>query len=321
MLYLLVLTLSGMALAQNSSIIMVATGYSCTENCDSTAILDSAEVIDTNGLTTCVNVPENYPFPNHMAVSFKHNGKMVVCGGYDNLRVTHSDCYSFKSNQWLREPFQLQPARFATISVEIRPNEWMLMGGYAGGLLKTTQIFQNGIFVDGSDLPEESYGGSAVMLNVTHLFLASAEYGIVRYSTNNYLFNINTNEWTQIASRNLASFENYFHSSGIFYNSTANEVQVANIGPYGIEVYSPRDDSWHSDLDFPSPLESLSASKAIQMGTSHFYLIAGQDGAEYKRDIYKFDEYGFSIVKRDVLTIPRSLHVAIPISTNDFVCN
>ncbi len=108
--------------------------------------------------------------------------------------------------------------------------------------------------------------------------------------------------------------------SGTFYNSSTEEIQVANIGQRGIEVYSPSDDSWHQ-IPFPSPLTYLWMSAAIQQGSDSFILIGGTTNVKARSgDIYLFDENGFSILKENVLQVPRSDHVAMTISNDDFTC-
>ena len=254
-------------------------------------------------------------------MGMKHNTDIVICGGYYTSHVT-GDCYSYSNDRWNIEAFKLDPVRYGATSIEIRPGEWMLMGGSDDGIniLKDTLIFKNGIFTQGPDLPDPSAFGSAVMLNQTHLFFAASQYqsGSVYYSVKNYFFNIDTEQWTPIANRTSEQFHS--HSSGTFFNSSNDELQVATIGRYGIEVYSPRDDSWH-DVPWPPRLTYLSRSVAVQQGTSSFILIGGWASiSTNSADIFLFDECGLSILKEDVLQVGRQSHVAMPISPNDFTC-
>ncbi len=296
---------------QNDMNIMVATGYN-------SGYLDHTEVIDMNSIASCSNLPVTYPIADHSSVPMKHNSKMVICGG----ATFTSDCYSYSNDRWNLEAFKLEPGRYGATSVEIRPDEWLIMGGEDASLnhLIDTQILKNGIFTQGPDLPEPIKDGSAVMLNVTHLFVAAGIYQELKpfYSPQNYLLDINTEQWTRIANRTLSPYHD--HSSGTFYNSTAGEIQVANIGYYGIEVYSPRDDSWHQ-IPFPGNLSSLFYSVAIENGSDSFILIGGATNLEqYSGDVYSFDENGLLILKENVLRVPRWMHVALPISKDDFIC-
>ncbi len=280
------------------------------------------EVINTDTLTSCSNLPAKYPHKVRLAVVMKHNSKMIICGGYEEIRYrSTSDCYSYSDNRWTKEAFKLEPVRWGAMSVEIRPGEWLVMGGWNKRLkyLKDRKLFKNGTFIQGPELPEPILEGSSVMLNQTHLFVAAGKYQLTSFSPRNYLFDINTEQWTQIADRTLAP--SYAHSSGIFFNSTANEVQVANIGVKGIEVYSPNGNSWHQ-LPFPSQLTGLSYSTAIQLGTYSFMLIGGITNLDDPSGaIYSFDQNGLSIFKENVLKVPREQHVAMPISKDDFTCN
>ncbi len=257
--------------------IMVATGIR-----DET-FMDQVEVVDMRDLRYCPNGVSSYPLAVELAVGLKHDSKFVVCGGWDGFDP-HSDCYGYSNgtNTWDLEAFRLEPARLAMMSVEIRANEWLVMGGAPTGSIpftpySDTKLLSHGIFIEGPTLPEPIYGGSAAMLNQTHLFVAGGYDGNV-YSKNNYLLNIDTNQWAQIASRNLVT-ERY-HMSGTFYNSSSDEVQVANIGLNGIEVYSPKDDSWSSELSFPSPISYLYRSVAIQQGFDSFILVGGETDLE-----------------------------------------
>ena len=295
--------------------IMVATGFG-----SSGALDDTEVIINTDNVTSYPNLPAKYPLEIEMAVAMQHNSKMVICGG---LPYT-SDCYSYSNNQWNIEAFRLEPARYGAMSVEIRPGEWLVMGGYyydgSSHVLSDTQLLKNGIFIQGPDLPEPILGGSSVMLNQTHLFVAAGQSASnFSMSPRNYLMDINSEQWTQIADRTLTPYR--LHSSGTFFNSTAGEIQIANIGREGIEVYSPGDDSWH-EINFPFPLTSLCYSTAIQKGTDSFILIGGETNLEdYSGDVYLFDGNGFSVYNKNVLQFPRYLHVAMQISCEDFTCN
>ncbi len=292
--------------------IMVATGYQVGR-------VDHTEVINTDTFTSCPNVPIPYPFTVGYAVAMKQDSKMVICGGYPRS----SDCYSYSNDKWNIKVFRLEPPRSGAMSVEIRPGEWLIMGGYDGtNYLTDTKILKKGIFIQGPDLPLPIHGGSTVMLNETHLFVAAGQYqaSFPYYSPRNYLLDINTNKWTRIVDRTLSPY--HFHASGLFYNSDAGEIQVANLGRYGLEVYSPRLDFWERKVTFPSPLTYLWRSAAIQTGTESFLLIGGRTNVEKAGgDIYRFDENGLTILRENALTVNRVHHVSMPISKHDFQCD
>ena len=283
------------------------------------ADLDHVEVINSETLMSCSNLPATYPVAGSNPTAMRHDSKIVICdaGG---------DCYSYSDDVWTLAAFSLEPARDSAMSVEIRPGEWLIMGGYdstTNDPLDDTKLFKNGAFTDGPTLPEPIASGSAVMLDENRLFVAGGDFGFGA-SVKNYLLDINTNEWTPIADRTLSP--STLHSSGIFMNSTAEEIQVANIGRNEIEVYSPSENSWHQ-IDVSIPLPSggifgrLDSSAAIQQGTDSFILIGGSTNVDtYNGDIYLFDENGISIIQENALQVGRRLHVAIPISEDDFTC-
>ncbi len=287
--------------------ILVATGKTDNYN----EYMDYAELvlIEGDNVTSCSHVPPPFPKEVMETVAMKHNDKMVICGGWEFT----SDCYGYWNDGWHIEPFKLYPERYGSMSAEIRPNEWLVMGGYTDylGYDDETKLLKNGIFTPGPDLPEPIYSGSAIMLNETHLFVAAA-------ASMNYLLDIETDKWTAIAPR----IPSTSHSSGIFYNSTADEIQIANIGYESIQVFSPKENAWTPGFPFPAGMDYLYASAAIQRGTDSFILIGGSvDLGPNSGSVYKFDENGLSVMKSNVLKWPRREHVALAISEEDCICN
>ena len=291
--------------------IMVATGVNGMNS------LADTEVIDAETITSCANLPAKYPNEVKFAVAMQHNSNMVICGGFPRT----GDCYSYSNDAWNMEDFRLEPARYAAMSAKIRPGEWLVMGGFDGAnYLNDSKLLKNGQFQQGPDLPEPVVKGSSVMLNETHLFMAGGRYQQAEpfYSPRNYLLDINSGQWTQIADREMQPMRD--HASGTFLNSTAGEIQIANVGRLGIEVYSPRDNSWHQ-VPFPSPITELWLSTAIQQGYESFLLIGGTTNLGLDNgDVYLFDENGLSILKKNVLQVPRRHHVAMAISKDYFTC-
>ena len=284
--------------------IMIATGYA-------NGRLDNVEVFNTETKSTCTNNPVEFPMEVYLPVAMKHESKMVICGGHFGNYLT-TNCFGYSNNEWNVENFYLEPSRWGAMSVEIKPGEWLIMGGHDGtNILTDTRLLKNGSFIQGPELPEPNVAGSSVMLNETHLFVAASQ------SRNNYLLDIDDEEWTQIAMRTLA--HSSYHSSGTFYDSEAGEIRIADIGSRGIEVYSPRENSWHQ-LSFPSPITDLQGSVAIQQGTDSFILIGGLTDSGNSGSIYLFDENGLSILKENALQVPRRYHVAMPMSEEAFSC-
>ncbi len=74
-------------------------------------------------------------------------------------------------------------------------------------------------------------------------------------------------------------------------------------------------------VPFPSPLTQLWKSVTSQQGPDSFILIGGWTNLNrIGGDVYLFDENGFSILRENVLQVLRYDHVAMPISTEDFIC-
>ncbi len=277
---------------------------------------DHVEVINTNTIESCPNLPAAYPEGLEVAMTVTSQERVVICGGLlGGDPYTTSDCYSYDSanNKWDIEAFRLAPERYAAASVEIRPNEWMISGGIDdhADTLMDTQIFKDGQFFPGPNLPIPMQYHCAVMLNDKHLFVGTN-------SDRNFILDIDTDEWTEVANKPSATLG--CTNCGTFYNSTADEVQVAFLADYFIETYSPKRDSWISGISFPSPVTSFWCSTTIQQGLNSFVFIGGEVNNQLGGNIYHFDESGMKIIKENVLTEPRIWHVAIPIHENQFTC-
>ena len=296
--------------------IFVAIGYSY-----SIGSTDHVEVINTQSIESCPTQPTLYPHEAELAMAMKYQNKVVICGGRAGSTL-YSDCnsYDYVNDKWDLEPFRLEPARMAAISVEIRPDEWLILGGaddYYGCLTAASRsdslIFKDGQFFPGPDAPEPICFGAAVMLDAERLFI-SDDVNTKR----NFILDVNTFEWTEVAGRIYAVYEGA--NIGTFYNSSVDEIQVARISKQGIEIYSPRDDTWHANLHFPPEIDYLYSSVAIQQGQNSFVLIGGNDSGSYSNRIYHFDENGLKIFKENVLDLERDWHIAIPIPEKQFGC-
>ena len=289
---------------------MVATGK------DESDVVDHVEVINTNRIESCPNLPKRFPHFTYDAIAMTYHDKIVICGGLTEYDYT-SDChaYDYKSNDWVLEPFQLLPLRFSAVSVEIRPDEWMILGGESpGDTLKDTQVFKNGQFFQGPDLPIPLRDHSGVMLDPNRLFISGGGF-----NNRTFILDINTEQWTEVANSYGYNEDYEKPISGTFFNSTANEIQVAMIGRFGLiglQVYSPRNDEWRIGFELPQLFRSV----AIQQGPNSFIIIGGDTGNGYSGDIYHFDEDGLKVVKENVLAISRRSHIAMPIPEDQFSC-
>ena len=131
----------------------------------------------------------------------------------------------------------------------------------------------------------------------------------------NLLLDTTTFTFSNISNRINYSYNR--HSSGVFYNSTAGETQVAVVGLYGAEIWSPSSDEWRFEASFPLPLTGLHSSAAVQVNEEYFVLVGGhvhtrddEDGV-YSRGLYRFDENGVETINENALFIPREYHVAV----------
>ncbi len=281
---------------------MIATGYKYEE----IAYLNDVEMIDIQSSSSCANKPTNFPLNISLGIALRYHNKPMICGG--RWGPTDDDvsdqCYLYENNTWSLYANLLTPRASAT-SVQIRPKEWLIIGGTDGYLnLKTSEIFREEddilMIGPGPPLPEVIVASSGVMLNETHLFLSSN-------GVENYLLNVDTFEWTELADR-LESTS--YHSTGLFFNSTIDETQVAVLSNRDIEVYTVSTNTW----SIFSRFGSLQFSSAIQPSQKYFWLFGGRDWTSgdfvESASMYRFDENGLTVVEENALQLNRYEHVA-----------
>ncbi len=100
------------------------------------------------------------------------------------------------------------------------------------------------------------------------------------------------------------------------------EYQVANIGFYGIEIYSPSEDAWHSGGSFPDPYTYVYRTATVQRGRDSFLLFGGITNLDqYSRDVFEFTEDGLRLVKQNVLNVARNRHIAVSIPDYQVDCS
>ncbi len=306
--------------------IMVATGYGGADG----DYLDHVEIINMKTLESCSVLPEKYPYTFYGCTTMMINNEINICSGY--YHDDYKDCYGYDgyNDRWNIKPYTVTPGRYSSMAVEIRPGEWFHMGGYGNGhFYADTHVFSshNRIFVPGPYMPNGFSDGSAVMLNETHLFIAGGHSGSY-YLKSNYLLEIRDpndgfggfGAYTYTAARKV---EQGFpgHMSGTFLNSTAGEIQVANIGSEAIQTYSPRDDTWTVNNDlFPAGMDSLSYGHTVQEGADSFLIFGGVYNGNYSADIFRFDESGLNLLKAKALQVERDRLIAIPIPSDQVTC-
>ena len=155
-----------------------------------------------------------------------------------------------------------------------------------------TEYYQNGVITRGPDLLEATDDFSAMMINDTHLLISSGETA-TGYSSRNFIMDMRSEVIVEVAERTLPVHKG--HSTGKFFNASANEMQFVNIGYSGLEVYSPRDDTWtpHT-LAYEYPLQSVQFAARVQLDNNTFVLSTGYAcidgiGCDYRGDFYQFD--------------------------------
>ena len=174
-------------------------------------------------------------------------------------------------------------------------------------------LFKNGIFTQQTDLPEPMTFFSAAMLDSNTLFVASS-------LKTNYLLDVNTFQWTQIASRTIIN-PGSDHVSGKFYSAIDDEYQIATVMYNGIQIYSPKNDAWRNGDPWPTNVEGFGYTAAVQNDDNSFYMIGGlRDVYVYLNDLYEFGATGFNEKIPDILGTTRRYHVALAIPSSHVPC-
>ncbi len=247
--------------------------------------LDDVELIDvTTNQKSCPNKPSAFPVPMHSGMSLTYDKKPLICGGEIYPSTPISDCYIYDNDSWSQNVTLLTP-RVSGTAVEVHPEQWLILGGDSD----TSELFNeaNGIFTPGPTLPNDLKGG--VMLNETFLILVSG-------GTENYLLDVNTFVWTPIADRYTSNVD---VATGIFFNGTIDEIQVAVLGTSDIEVYTPSTDTW----SVLSNNGSFGSAITIQPSMKYFWLFLGTE-------MNRFDENGLSLIEADSMSISRNRFAA-----------
>ena len=301
-----------------STLFLVATGY------DGLGDLSDVEVVDVESGTPmrCTNKPRNYPIAVRAPSVFKDGDNPVICGGMDRLSNYYSQCYKydFINDTWNLQSYSTGLRAWA-FSVEIGPGEWMIMGGSSdfGDNLDSTLIFRNGAFEPGPPMPYPMILFSGAMVNNTHLLIVATD----SYLGSTFMLDLTTMTYSNVAYQilNEGTGQDQGHLTGAFFNASAGERQLANVGHDGIQVYSPTNDQWH-ELSFPSSMSyQLMDTMAVQLGWDDFLMIGGMTSFT-SDDTFRFqDIIGIDIWRKNVLETSRSLHVTVPISKALFTCS
>ena len=274
--------------------------------------LNGTETVDLDTFMSCPVAANDFPNRVSFPVSLRDSeNNIMVCGGeYETTQVTvYQECFKYLNGSWTPTVSMLQP-RVGATSVEIKPKEWLILGGQDDTTYyNTTELFKDGAFGVGPPLPEPMFGGSAVMYNATHLFTAMK-------SQTNYFLDIDTYEWTKLADRVAGG--SGLHVSGIFANDITEAIEIATIGKNGIEIYSPESNTWNG---MTSPLlNALEGASAIQIDTRYFLTFGGLVNSIPVGSIYRFDGDGLSLVEEDAMTTRRFGHIAAMIKPDQIDC-
>ena len=294
--------------------VLVATGTS------NLAETNHVEIIDTATLESCNFVPSVYPDKISAASPMTFGNKSVVCFGDAGDFATTGTCraYNHENDLWETQPYNLANGHKYVLSEELSPGYWLFMGGSSGySAFDTVHAFIDGIFVPRRRMPEAVSRGSSAVIDPNTVLVAGALFDQqLPPSRRNFIYDVRSDNWREVAERKLPASD--FHVSGTFFNSTAGEYQVATIGEFGIEIYSPSGESWHR-INYPSDLTFITHAARVQQGRDLFLLFGGKTPLQTK-DVFLFDESGLQVLKKEVLKIAMTDHVAVAIPDASFSC-
>ena len=141
--------------------------------------MNKTEIIDLCDAETPVcDAPEPFPLFEDQGVGLRTAaGNPLVCGG----AYLETDCYEYKSDQrlWVEGP-SLRNSRVDATSVELPNGTFWIMSSYSGDEQYTTELYQDGTFIDGPDLPNYGHVGypCSTQLSETQTFYGN-EFGFI----------------------------------------------------------------------------------------------------------------------------------------------
>ena len=260
---------------------------------------------------------------------------VIVCGGKDP--DGHTDkClkYRFVDDSWDegQPSITLSKPRSWAASVWKDSKKWMLLGGWAGGVLSDSDLV---------DVGSNSVSSGAISLEV-----AVADYCIVKIDASlafvaggidgtaerkeAAMLSLSNNQWTELPPMETARRT---HTCGLIRSGGNGSLDTfyvvvaggANSGQYldSVEYFSLLTRTWRSGPNLPTP---LAGHRMMQVDDSRLIIVGGSDsnGGSVFDSVFELDveSLEWAEVSGSVLATERRHHVMIPISNKiDVGCN
>lgn len=155
--------------------------------------LSNAEVVNLAGDGKVCSAPADLPFQiEEMASLLTAQGEPLSCGGYMGATGEKTDaCFRYVAgnDEWVTYEASLIDPRRGIISVEVSPNKYWILGEFGSGST-TTEIYEDGQFTQGPDVPEAVSFPCAVRITDDLTFLGGTD------TTNAYVFDWRSMEFT-----------------------------------------------------------------------------------------------------------------------------
>ena len=136
-----------------------------------------------------------FPLNTYGALGFWTAQGPTVCGGHVSESGGGKKCFVLnKEHQWMPIP-SLTTDRVYASATEVNNDETLIIGGYYGNALKTTELISSSGSVKGKDFPTTVYGHCAIKINSTHgLVIGGKQDG--SYSASTWFVDLTTTTFT-----------------------------------------------------------------------------------------------------------------------------
>ena len=124
-----------------------------------------------SGSSVCATLAP-YPLQLFGSIIMEYEDRPMICGGSPATAACHR--FNPATNIW-ESGFNMLNSRHSSSTASLSCNEQWIIGGVLGDSQPTftSEIFKDGVFRPGPDLPEPMSEGCAVTINSTHIFIGN----------------------------------------------------------------------------------------------------------------------------------------------------
>ncbi len=292
---------------------MVVAGWNA--NIDVT--LDNVQVINlASEIQSCLT-PSDYPLSVWGPVGTMFNGSPLVCGGFDDVNDNSlNECYqyNYQDNIWAPTNQNMLESRVAPAASMVDSATLFISGGGFGSSLDnsldSTEVYHNGTFSYGPNLPSARYIHCQVTLNTSHIAILGGYNGTDLFY-DFHLLDWDSHSWIEMPEMPIDMF---IDPCGLIKNSV-NGQELVVLGDYeNCRIFNFREHEWKVGPNLPEDTKIDYASMVAQMETS-FYLLGGLLKDRTRTDaVFRFDEENYEWIRQSFsLSTPTDAGVAFPV--------